>query len=1594
MSKLAIFRQQASVGARVTLRLKRGEDVSGRIAQLDDAYVCLDLGGRTVTIFADILAGWELHHKDRAGEVSMGRSESLPSTAVHGMEAVGDEHQETMSDDDAPAPERESTVSVASALARIEAGFSEAIKRARLENPEPDFKFPGEAFPSQNVDAVQREWDRARNKYEYALKVKEPHRLNDVVAQILAPLAEEYPDSAATRSLLGRVLLRLGRQSDAMEHLVAAAALSDAPENWLALASAAGKNTPTECYALRRYFGLTPPRHAKEAWFRYLGTANPIDLSGAAHVIHHWSADKQQEDSNRDLLLSESLIHLLLSSGSQSLARQAAANLVHLAGKLPIGWQGALDHSTSPSEELRAIERRFLRLFGRIASPAQPIRPGEGSRERAAAAATPEQIRGAQRPFTGLPVRTPLSALPLPPEGGDALRHGRIKSFGNQRFGFLDEHGGDTFFFRIDYVTDDALRDALLDGSWKESGDVEFKGLPSPGHKYSRAVEVVPMNDAVSLLRRAHDLRRAGRPAQAMACVRRVLRADPTDDTARQLEEDIKQDARKQLREHGAGLPKGSGPYARARRAQLVDQDLRKAEQLLKQAVRDHDKPGSAIKDLAALLQQQGRDQEAIALLTEHANRFKHDTAYRNTLATLYQHADRHDDAIKVLTTLLDSAESPEKRLPLLKRIAYSHFKCDRYDDAERALKTLLAIAPHDPTAARWLAGLEDARNSDSVAEAEEIISGLGEPGAEGVELSSLAHAAIEQCTYEGVDPKRLQAGTAGDKEVARGVVRLAMELGTSRPRDRAGYYLSAAALLKQHQSDGTPGLIHDYLRRYFASMAAASWTERNSAEVVRSYHIESLRLVSENDNLDEAWRSLLSYLATFSRAPLDDVQAAFPRGRRGQTTISRRKYTGAIQRTLEMIAPEAETGWMEGVLAVGSQSSFARNAIGDALRASQSLQAAFDNAPDSTCHEVNDVPARWQSDCREYARSHRKFLSACRSLTNCHATVASMEDLRAELTRFSDRMNSEVDRRRLTSLIDIVEPALAFCRAPDYEVKERNYWLVTTRVDSFREDVVNAPTQHSREGLLPIADHLKSLIEEEYAGMAQTSGAELSLRLLVDQYMRRQDGKLSIQIEVSNKPGCSPASSVRIRLGPDDSEYFVADHREREVVSTLRGGGTEVTQMTVHPRDVALKDRAFPINAVATYQNTLGETVQTSDHAWTVRLYPEDEFLYLDNPYTPFAEGGPVDEPTMFVGRDELLDRLEHSLLAGSGSKSIVMFGQKRAGKSSLLEHLRRRLTRKRIVVPVCFSLLDIASDLSVPSFLHRILQGASDVLEDLRYDGRDVPEFSPPAIEEMESHPTLRFHDAMASLVRTMKRHPSDLNFVFLIDEFTDIFKEIRRGRIQRQFMKAWKAIVEKRYFASVLVGQDIMPAFKAEFPNEFGVTEDIRVTYLDDTAAATLVQKPIGEERFAGRAVKWILDLTAGSPYYTMMLCARLVDYMNTTRSVKVTEADVLAVEDEMLRGERRLTTDKFDNLLSAGDGVLDSGIDPDDTYAVCAAIAQGSETEMWCSRNAIRGFGEPDLNKLLLDVETRDVVERKGNAYRLRVGLFRDWLVRRG
>jgi hypothetical protein len=1539
VNKLAVLSRQVSLGETVTLRLTRGDDVTGAVVEIADTHVCLKLGSRSITIFDEIIVGWEVHEPTPPTTTVRHLAES-PSVAANRATQGSESGAKTSESGTGKPSETVTDPAVLSRVSGIHASFAEAARRARLAEPEPDFTFYPEEFPAGKLANVRREWDRARNQYEYALKVREEARVINVVRQVLVPLKDQHPSSPSLRALIGCLLLKLGQRVEAVDHLRFAAVTSKKPEHWYALACSTSVSA-LECLALRDFLLTSSTDDVGEAWFRYVLLAiDHGDLSGLARVLERgFSRDRGSRLWN---LAAETLVYILCETGEHELAQKSVTALLN-GSSFPVeGWREILRRILpEPSFELVQEEQRLF-------------------------AATPQAIR---KP----------SLVPT----------GRITSFGSQRYGFIEAEDGETYFFRLEDVGDEGLRQALLDGSWRSSPKVEFTPIPSAGHKYQRAENVLPLQDATALLERARRLLQVSQHAQAMALVRRALAAEPGLSEAQRLEAEIKQKIREDMQRRGIGLPKGSGPYSQAKRAQFVDQDLSKAEQLFRLAIERGDHRESAVKDLASLFMQQRRFDEALRLLESERGTDRRVGPYDNMLATLYQQLGRHQEAL-VLLGRLNSKATPKTRGSILRRIAFSQVKLGKYDDAERTLRALLDQEPRDRIAERWLAGLEEARCRGSYDDAEQIIGSFGALAEEGLELSSLARAAIDSCAFEGVDLARLQSGTLTEKDVER-LEDLAKQLGTRRPRDRAAYYLSAAAILSRRTEQVDAARVYDYLRRYFASMGDAAWADQKAADVVRSYYVESLALVSDEE-LDEAWRTLVRYLATFSHTGQGTWEDYLPRAPRRHAKIPIKDYTESLRAILNSMWPTFSEKLRLGLLDASSQSRFFSKAFINAITGDESLTSKvallLDLEPDRSTGEIS---SKWAAQSREFARLRQGALEVCGTLTRHQLTVASMEDLLGQLGRVECPL-PDLDGKRLLDLREIAESALAFCRATEFEEREQQYWLVTSRVEKFAAQVRSEPTQFSHAALLPVAEHLGSLIEEEYAEITRTSAAQLTLRLLVEAYPRLRDDVLRLQVQIANKTGCSPASSVRIVVEPEDSPYFESAKLRHDVISALRGGATKDAHVVLRLRDAARQTPAFPIVLRATYRNRAGEECSTEKVECTVRLYEESEFQEILNPYAPYAEGGPVDDPAMFVGREELLAKLEASLATTSASKCVVVFGQKRAGKSSLLAHLKRRLALSPGCLPVQFSLYEIGPALDEATFFYQILRGIADALVDWREHSSWNGQFVPPALEDMQRNATLRFHEAMGRLIRSFGGLDGTgrPRIVLLIDEFTEIYKQIRKGIIPAGFMRAWKAVVEKRYFATVLVGQDIMPAFKSCFPNEFGVTEDVRVTYLSEAEARRLIEEPIGANRYVGNAVGRILGLTAGSPYYTMMLCARLVDYMNRTRSAVVTEADIGTVEQEMLSGDWRLTKDKFDNLICAGDGIEDSGIDPEQTFRLCAAIAREGERG-WCSRDSLRAFGRDDLEALLADLERRDVVERKGDAVRLRVGLFRDWLL---
>jgi len=437
-----------------------------------------------------------------------------------------------------------------------------------------------------------------------------------------------------------------------------------------------------------------------------------------------------------------------------------------------------------------------------------------------------------------------------------------------------------------------------------------------------------------------------------------------------------------------------------------------------------------------------------------------------------------------------------------------------------------------------------------------------------------------------------------------------------------------------------------------------------------------------------------------------------------------------------------------------------------------------------------------------------------------------------------------------------------------------------------------------------------------------------------------------------------------------------------------------------------AIDSQTFSLPVYAQYHSRSGEIEQTLIENFSIRLYTEEEFEEIENPYAAYAEGGIVGDPEMFYGRYELIKNIVAAIQKSrTQSKSFIVYGQKRSGKSSILYHLKKRLEKEEDILILDLGNIGIIldEDSSVP-FLYQILWS---ILNELKYgiedridSGFNSLDVSFPTYLEFYAHPSpLVYFKDMFDIYMHKTSQLDDwrkVRIVVLIDEFSYIYELIVTGRITELFMKNWKALLQENYFSVVLAGQDLMPKFKQNFPNEFGTTQDERVNYLKRDDAIKLIDEPIriggkqGKTRYRERAIEWILNLTAGSPFYIQIICNRVVEHMNRKHDIYVTEAQVDHVKNELIRGVNALSLDKFDNLINSGDKSKDA---IGDEYAlnVLTVIAKNSQTGP-CNRSRITCGTSVPVDTILDDLLKRDVIEReKEQCYQILVGLFKEWLI---
>jgi tetratricopeptide (TPR) repeat protein len=1337
-----IIQRQIPIGSTVIFSLKDGQDVSGILVEIGRDHVTLENAGYSVTILLEMIGTWRVSRSLEPLEHTPMPEPSSASPPPLSPPDLAD--QETIK-----------------RLLEIEARFQVRQQVSFIQIKVPDFVFPANEMQGKQSANALTIWNRVKNKYEYAEKINELSakfgRIQSLVGE-LASLSEQFPRSSSVKRHLAYFYHLAGDNQKSLALYQESASISNNALDWynLAAKALAKGDEALACYCFGNFFKVNPITDELDTWYIYAGLIRKFSDYQTIKEI----ARKRVKIASKDeiVLLLETGIYLLTATGRGQIATNTVQRWIK-------------DH---------ALEDLVIEVFDHFQEQKD--------------AAYHERVSGF------LEEKSPESVqMSLDNPQGFIFSYRR-----DRNFGFLEGKDGRNYFFHITAVSDDDLLAQLRDFTSGKRIPVIFES--SEGQKGPIAVRVALYRTLEEMFAKAVEYANDGDYSKAIAFVKKVLDARPNFPSA--------QDSYEKWREYArvSGIPKGSNPYARAKRVQLVEKDLERAAQLLRDAIRQGDNVESAVKDLAALLVQLGRPDEAIQVLEKNRSRISNQQSVDNMLIGFYQNAGQHDKAISLLHKQLEQANTESKKAQILWQIAINYlrkedyaqaeqnfrkvlrsqpdnrsaqrnialclFKQERYEEAQKILNRILMTTP-DPQAAELLEAIRQAQVGQVISINEIIVeTALSDIPRE---ISGFARFYLDRCDYQGVRADHIQTKSFDRSDIST-LEQLATRSRTIRPRERASYYLSAAKITSLLE-DEDPNQFYKYLCRSFASSGDAIVVENRPLDAAREYYCEALSVYDGDRSRSRDEQDAVNALVRFLFSTM------------GQSQIPIKPSIPTIDETLEFVLtrhPDRNKAF-DAIAYLVFRSRYAANRLLNRIYDKSSLQAMALEYLKSAGVSIgivkrfDDFFRLWNGLVRKILDENRSLLNEFRILNRVELTTASLEHGVERIKKITGRLFFELDRQRVIQIQKVLETALELCNQNAFEEKERLCIQIENRCQDLLNEIEISPTKISVEDMYPLVKGIQSKINAYLTQLYETSTPQLTIRLPLETYMPGNNRLIEAQVGISNRVGCSPAEAV---------ELVIQQYEETSAIrleGSLRGGEQRILKVPVQLSEEALSAQAFSLPIYARYRTRSGETQQTPVNNFSIRL--SAEFEEIENPYTPYAEGGIVGESAMFYGRDELIASVSNALdTSRVQSKCVVIYGQKRAGKSSILYHLQEKLKLKEDLLVVNIGniggILDECS--RIPFLYHilwTILSKLRDSLEDKLSEGRSSPDVSFPSDIEFYQHqsPLLLFRETFDRFHRSIEKLPDwrGTRVILLIDEFSYIYGYILKGMIPETFM-----------------------------------------------------------------------------------------------------------------------------------------------------------------------------------------------------------------
>lgn len=271
-----------------------------------------------------------------------------------------------------------------------------------------------------------------------------------------------------------------------------------------------------------------------------------------------------------------------------------------------------------------------------------------------------------------------------------------------------------------------------------------------------------------------------------------------------------------------------------------------------------------------------------------------------------------------------------------------------------------------------------------------------------------------------------------------------------------------------------------------------------------------------------------------------------------------------------------------------------------------------------------------------------------------------------------------------------------------------------------------------------------------------------------------------------------------------------------------------------------------------------------------------------------PYIIGRPIYEQECFFGREDLFQFIQNNLR--QRAKVIVLYGQRRIGKSSVLAQIPNFVKLEQFAfIPLS---LEGKSQKSLNVVLRELALEIKDYLTNEL--GITADKLSLPSRQESQDNRKIFSDHFLPNVYEVLEGQ----NLVLLIDEF-DVLGDYSEESAANHFFPYLQSILyqQEKLFVIPVVGRRL-----EDMPNLLGLFRQApkqEIGRLKANYATRLITEPARTNLdYAPDAIQAILGLSAGHPYFTQVICSALFSYVLDQERRQVTYEDVEGIVNEAI------------------------------------------------------------------------------------------------